>query len=920
MVPRTRCLLFIAALLAKVASCSKEAGTCPFACYPPRCRAPQGGRCTETCSPVQNADGKRTCGPAQYHGGEGSVDCSGCADASAGDEQWKGICYTPLPRKGFVKEGVASGSFQDDFMTADATPLWGEYGRDDLSTIAKLGANRVRMYGNNPDNDHRAFLDAARSKGLKVIPGLSNFPYNQMENNCNDREGDCSEVVKESYLQNLKKGFAEGNRYHTGLDHLIVINEPELVLGVGGTPKDPYGVEPDFWVKGVISAIDGIVEAEKEYGIEGNKIPLTPTVTFGPCNLCIGQSGNATDSTGTRPALGQMLQFKDGMLHPEKYGYVPKNDLSEIFYTRILLSANTNNLAPEVEEVFLPYYEAAFPNMPLLFEEYHSWRASDADGLWGGGPQKKDLTQMLNFARGSAQLLGFNFFEFQVSYDKDEIYEELFFGLFGLGDYKITEMDFFYHWTPVMCLKNTVFNNGKVNVTNADGSVEEKVIGWEDSSDLTEAITTAFGGAGIVGDELCTPNATKVPLTSEGFEAIKSLGFAKCPAAMVTFTQRLVESLGGEASKNSGISEFARSYCYDGRIMKTPVTQVRRLRTKYNFEQMVDDLRQKPGWALWSPFPSCIASRRTDTTSLGRLIHQVCYGKLQYFDCIHIPPQCSSSLLTQADYVLSTYYSERTSINANANPIEDCYFNGSAFYASATYQYEAGAHVNPECVVSEDPWTSPLTDEGYAAVKRRKDAAANTIFINRVLKSKKIMRNATVCDDDKYTEFVEDPSQSLWELIRDLNSYWWVCGGSTGRPCEEGCEPHNASSFLQSKWFKGVLCATGVLLILATIGTCIFARRLPEESEEWHKRSKERGGYTQTTTRAVTLPQPTASRSFAMAPVAMQQVTPATMQPVPMVRPASAMNFQPVLSQATPFMAMATAPPTVRTARSARGQ
>merc|ERR1719253_2056553 len=55
--------------------------------------------------------------------------------------------------------------------------MWGPRGRNDLAVMAQMGANAVRLYGNNPTKDHDAFLDAAEKHGMKVIPGFSEYPY-----------------------------------------------------------------------------------------------------------------------------------------------------------------------------------------------------------------------------------------------------------------------------------------------------------------------------------------------------------------------------------------------------------------------------------------------------------------------------------------------------------------------------------------------------------------------------------------------------------------------------------------------------------------------------------------------------------------------------------------------------------------------
>ena len=60
----------------------------------------------------------------------------------------KAVSYGPVPLK---KAGAGAGLLaQDDWMVEAAKPMWGLRGRDDLGIIGQLGANTIRLYGNNP--------------------------------------------------------------------------------------------------------------------------------------------------------------------------------------------------------------------------------------------------------------------------------------------------------------------------------------------------------------------------------------------------------------------------------------------------------------------------------------------------------------------------------------------------------------------------------------------------------------------------------------------------------------------------------------------------------------------------------------------------------------------------------------------------
>merc|ERR1712176_148151 len=93
-----------------------------------------------------------------------------------------------------------------------------------------------------------------------------------------------------------------------------------------------------------------------------------------------------------------------------------------------------------------------------------------------------------------------------------------------------------------------------------------------------------------------------------------------------------------------------------------------------------------------------------------------------YFDCANVPPRCKATPWLTADYVLSTYYNELLTYNAKegirSNALEECYFNGTAIFASAAYLY-ADFFSDIDCVVSQDPFATPLDNQGYATIKRQ---------------------------------------------------------------------------------------------------------------------------------------------------------------------------------------------------------
>jgi len=294
-------------------------------------------------------------------------------------------------------------------MSSGTSAMWGKSGRGDLAIIRALGANAVRLYGNNPALEHGAFLDEAAEQGLDAIVGISDYPYIQMQGSCKTTGFNCYEQIKEQYSMNLKRGFLKGGKaYHPALRTLIVMNEPDLKL-------QPIA-EPRHFCRALVSAFDAVLDAEKEAGVEGPRPNFTATFSFGVCPGC--------SRYGYKPAIGQMLELRHAMEHPESVGYTPRNDLGEAYRTRFVNSFNTANPAADIMPLFLDTYDATFLGTPVFIGEYHSPSLAN---------QQEDLEMILGMAAsGTTMLMGLSFFEFQVRYDKGG--QELMFGIFGLGD------------------------------------------------------------------------------------------------------------------------------------------------------------------------------------------------------------------------------------------------------------------------------------------------------------------------------------------------------------------------------------------------------------------------------------------------------------------------------------------------------
>jgi len=333
----------------------------------------------------------------------------------------KGISYSPLPHRGHRPLA------DDDFVSDDAAAMWGRRGRGDLGIIKALGANAVRLYGNNPTLGHGQFLDEASELGLQVIASMSKVPYTMMPGSCNATGFDCYQQIKGHYAQNLRNGFMRGDKtYHPALGTLILMNEPDRQLRPSAQPAE--------FCRALVSALDAVLDAEREAGVVGPLPNVTATFSFGSCPQC--------SRYGYRPAVGQMLELRHAMQHPESVGYQARNDLWKAYRQRFVNSFNTASAAHTIRPQFLDAYHVAFRETPVFIGEYHAENQKDLE---------KDLATILDLASDRSTLLtGLSFFEFQVRYDKGGSASE--FGIFDLGDKGVGSMSINNRQLTTRCL------------------------------------------------------------------------------------------------------------------------------------------------------------------------------------------------------------------------------------------------------------------------------------------------------------------------------------------------------------------------------------------------------------------------------------------------------------------------------------
>jgi len=656
----------------------------------------------------------------------------------------KGISYAPVPIK------IMGEPFpNDDFMSPAFGPLWHEAGRDDLGIIQKLGANTIRLYGNDPRFDHQQFLQAADAQGLHVIVGMSNYPFTDAPNACSKSNWDCYEQLKAQYADNLRSGFLLENRsYHGALSQVIIINEADY--------KAPGLSKPKLFCKAIISALDGMLSAEKEAQVRGNLVKFTATFSFGVCQQC--------SKYNTRPALGQMYDLRAAMLDPSTVGYTPKNDLRAAYEGRFHHSFNAQSPAYVVQAEFLKVYSAEFRE-PFFIGEYHAPMV----------PQTSDLVAIMKLAEDpSNQFFGIFFFEFQKSYWKGG--SELAFGMLGLGTLPLMDFNANGVKYTAWCLDDEVPDPNQNNTT------------------LVQAVTQVYGGEGYDFTEACLFDPAKVPVTEAGYNLILA---QKSTTRMMAFVARLVGHLGGLVKDKTGLMEFTAGYSGEAGPLAG------------DFATMVGTLQEThPNWAHWEvASAACVVDHsglppEWTAPALGEALDYACTN-MRTFNCADVPPQCNGTLYTRADYVFSIYFDD---VVAGADPLKNCFFNGSAQYAPR----ETYKSWDSSCVITRDPGSTALTQDGYNAVLETRDSDKVAKLIKRVL-WEQFQEN--VRDTDDLKQFARNKSHNLLprsfeQLLMVLRKVPWTCDGETHRTCSAGSKGANPWIWL------GLATAIGVVSIV----------------------------------------------------------------------------------------------------------
>jgi len=200
----------------------------------------------------------------------------------------------------------------------------------------------------------------------------------------------------------------------------ILLNEPDFL---DGAPKcQPRG----DWchVKAAISALDGVLAAEKEAGVGAGRVKLTVTWSFG--------MRESIDGKVTGPGTFGFQDMVAVIEDPQIAYYTPRTSLAELqeaFKTRWVHGLNTQAPWSFVKAVVSSAYSRFLP-VPWFIGEYGG-NGQDEDVI------RSDLQSMQAHAAESNSFLGAAIFQFQTTYWKGGA--EMNFGLFGLGEEQIGE-------------------------------------------------------------------------------------------------------------------------------------------------------------------------------------------------------------------------------------------------------------------------------------------------------------------------------------------------------------------------------------------------------------------------------------------------------------------------------------------------
>merc|ERR1719277_1532263 len=312
----------------------------------------------------------------------------------------RGVAYAPLP----CKEGCFTS---EDMLQEGYQPLWGAPpARDDLQIIKDLGANTVRLYhsiGLEGRGNHGLFLDRAEALGLSVMPGY--HTYNAIYGGCPDF--DCYATWKSYTLKAFQQGFRRGNAWHPAVSVLLLFNELDFFRGYGRAVH----------ARAAISALDGVLAAEREAGVAPGRVKLSIAWSNAP--------GTSLDGEVTGFAIWAFQDVASCVAKPALANYTPRTPqhlMEEAYRTRWVHSINVQT--PGILGYMKEHYYRFEPTPWFIGEYGANYMSQDAI--------EKEIGGMDETARDvNDPFMGMAFFQFQTAYFKGG--SEMNFGLFRLG-------------------------------------------------------------------------------------------------------------------------------------------------------------------------------------------------------------------------------------------------------------------------------------------------------------------------------------------------------------------------------------------------------------------------------------------------------------------------------------------------------
>merc|ERR1712050_227168 len=471
----------------------------------------------------------------------------------------RGVAYRAMP----CTKSFGCGRPGQDLMQVGYAEQWGAGGRNDLGVISGLGANNVRLYnsmGLDIKRDHGRFLDYSQDLALNVMPGYHLDPSN-IHGQCPDF--DCYDYFRKATLRGFENGFRKGNSWHPAVAALMLLDEPD---GLGNLPEcHPQG----GWcrVKASVSALDGVLAAEREQGVEAGRVRLAVTWSFA--------TKTSVDGKVSGPGNYGFQDMVAVMQDPQVAHYTPRaslGDLQEAFRTRWMHGLNTKSPWSFVRDVIEKDYRQFLP-IPWFIGEYGASGRDEA-------MIQADLESMQAHSLSGHAFLGAAFLQFQTNYLKGGAAMD--FGMFGLGEKvlgqtgEVCEPGHGCRKWPVHCLTT--------KLAWLSGSKAERA----------QAVAAAWGGS-IDHASLCSKQRRLSAVGTKLGCQIRSDAFTQGASAAAAV-------LGTEAFSDQIQSRIAEVIGNNDDVLQGDVTFTSIAAWK---TQGAAEVKSSPSWAVWTI--SCVA-------------------------------------------------------------------------------------------------------------------------------------------------------------------------------------------------------------------------------------------------------------------------------------------------------------------------